>query len=308
MACPPVTVAAAVDALRAAGHVVTRTTGADAARRYGCQTLRYVVDGRAVNVGRLRQLALAAADAAPVPAPADQAIAHLCRKFPVSTPATWQPAVDRLAARRVPVTVGGILRETERPALIAVPVAPGVAAARAARAARVTLPGGLDRVTPPHRFGGASEPTPALATLRADAAAGRPVSLAALARAVAPVPAPATPRGDALAGQPWDPGTADARARVALQGERVATLWPIAQALRGEGVTLPGAWATDGPVMAGEWPYDRALAVLPAGAIAQAAAALAALPPVTTAQDRALTLCRSANRHTRPGLYHTPAA
>jgi hypothetical protein len=29
---------------------------------------------------------------------------------------------------------------------------------------------------------------------------------------------------------------------------------------------------------------------------------------VTTAQDRALTLCRSANRHTRPGLYHTPAA
>jgi hypothetical protein len=121
--------------------------------------------------------------------------------------------------------------------------------------------------------------------------------LPALACAVAPVPA-----------YPWDPGTPDARARVALQGERVATLWPIAQALRGEGVTLPGAWATDGPVMAGEWPYDRALAVLPAGAIAQAAAALAALPPVTTAQDRALTLCRSADRHTRPGLYHTPAA
>jgi hypothetical protein len=202
MACHLITVAAAVDALRAAGHTVTRTTGADAARRYGCQTLRYVVDGGAVNVGRLRQLALAAADAAPVPAPA-------------------------------------------------------------------------------------------LATLRADAAAGRPVSLAALARAVTPTPAPVTPRGDVLAGQPWDPGTPDARARVALQGERVATLWPIAQALRGEGVTLPGAWATDGPVMAGEWEYGRALAALPLGAIAQAAAALAALPPVTPAQDRALTLCRS---------------
>jgi len=217
MASPSITVAAAVDALRAAGRTVTRTTGADAARRYGCQTLRYVVDGRAVNVGRLRQLALAAADAAPVP-------------------------------------------------------------------------------------------SPALATLRADAAAGRPVSLAALARAVTPTPAPATPRGDVLAGQPWDPGTPDARARVALQGERVATLWPIAQALRGEGVTLPGAWATDGPVMAGEWPYDRALAALPLGAIAQAAAALAALPPVTAAQDRALRVCRSADCHTRPGVYHTPAA
>jgi hypothetical protein len=226
MASPSITVAAAVDALRAAGHAVTRTTGADAARRYGCQTLRYVVDGRAVNLGRLRQLALAAA-------------------------------------------------------------------ARAARAARVTLPEGLDQAAPFHRFGATSEPAPALATLRADAAAGRPVSLAALARAVTPTPAPVTPRGDVLAGQPWDPGTPDARARVALQGERVATLWPIAQALRGEGVTLPGAWASDGPVMAGEWPYDRALAALPLGAIAQAAAALAALPPVTPAQDRALTLCRS---------------
>ena len=105
-----------------------------------------------------------------------------------------------------------------------------------------------------------------------------------------------TPRGDALRGQPWDPGTPDARARVALQRERVATLWPIAQALRSVGVTLPGAWATHGPVMAGEWPYGRALAALPAGAIAQAAAALAALPPTTTtpAQDRALRLCRTA--------------
>jgi hypothetical protein len=79
---------------------------------------------------------------------------------------------------------------------------------------------------------------------------------------------------------------------VALQGDRVAILWPIAQALTGAGVTLPGSWATDGPVMAGEWPTDRALAALPIGAIATAAAALAALPPVTRAQGRALELCR----------------
>ena len=35
-----ITAAAAVAALRAAGHTVTRATGPDAARRYGCQTLR----------------------------------------------------------------------------------------------------------------------------------------------------------------------------------------------------------------------------------------------------------------------------
>jgi hypothetical protein len=99
--------------------------------------------------------------------------------------------------------------------------------------------------------------------------------------------------GGGFAGrEPWDPGTPDARARVALQGERVATLWPIAQALTGAGVTLPPSWAPDGPVMAGEFPYADALARLPLGAIAQAAAALAALPPVTAAQARALTLCR----------------
>jgi len=74
MACPSITVSAAVDALRAAGRTVTRATGTDAARRYGCQTLRYVVDGRAVNIGRLRQLALAAADAAPVPMPAPRPV------------------------------------------------------------------------------------------------------------------------------------------------------------------------------------------------------------------------------------------
>jgi hypothetical protein len=79
---------------------------------------------------------------------------------------------------------------------------------------------------------------------------------------------------------------------VALQGERVAILWPIAQALTGAGVALPGSWFSDGPIMAGEWSTDRALAALPIGAIATAAAALAALPPVTRAQARALELCR----------------
>ena len=53
-------VADAIATLRAAGHTVTRTTKCDAARRYGCQTLLYVIDGRALNVGRLRQLALEA--------------------------------------------------------------------------------------------------------------------------------------------------------------------------------------------------------------------------------------------------------
>ena len=100
------------------------------------------------------------------------------------------------------------------------------------------------------------------------------------------------PTGDAWAGQPWDPGTPEARARVALQGERVATLWPIAQAVRGAGFDLPPSWLADGPVLAGERTYGEALAALPLGAIAAAAAALAALPPVTAAQDRALRLCR----------------
>jgi len=198
-------------------------------------------------------------------------------------------------------------------------------AARVAEPGPVTLPG---------------EDREAVAALRADAAAGRRVSLASLARALSgdlaePAPTPDSlraraavrlaegervaeaepdrahaahahgrlmvqwadslspaPTGSAWEGQPWDPGTPDARARVALQGERVATLWPIAQAVRGAGFDLPPAWWPDGPVMAGERTYGEALAALPLGAIAAAAAALAALPPVTTAQARALRLCR----------------
>jgi hypothetical protein len=144
---------------------------------------------------------------------------------------------------------------------------------------RPVLPG---EATPPPALSH-GEAAPTLPRLRADAAAGRPVSLAALARAL---------KSDPLEGQPWDPGTPEARARVALQGERVATLWPIAQAVRGAGLPLPGSWASDGPVMAGERTYREALASLTPEAIRAAAAALAALPPVTVAQDRALELCR----------------
>ena len=148
-------------------------------------------------------------------------------------------------------------------------------------------------------------PEPTLSELRADAAAGRPVSLAALSRTLGRELGLATggrlsPR--AVPAQPWDPGTPAARERVALQGERVGILWPIAQALKGAGVALPLSWATDGPVMAGELTLQAALSRLPLGAIAQAAAALAALPPVTTAQDAALTLCDTGAVPGRPYL------
>ena len=148
-------------------------------------------------------------------------------------------------------------------------------------------------------------PEPTVSELRADAAAGRPVSLAALSRTLGRELGLATggrlsPR--AVPAQPWDPGTPAASERVALQGERVAILWPIAQALRGAGVALPISWATDGPVMAGELTLQAALSRLPLGAIAQAASALAALPPVTAAQDAALTLCDTGAVPGRPYL------
>ena len=72
-----------------------------------------------------------AAQDEPAPAVAEpeaEAVAHLCHKFPISTPATWIPAVTRLQARGAVVTVGAILRETERPA----PVLPGEARSCAA--------------------------------------------------------------------------------------------------------------------------------------------------------------------------------
>jgi hypothetical protein len=369
-----ITAAAAVAALRAAGHTVTRTTGPDAARRYGCQTLRYVIDGRAVNLGRLRQMAAAEpAPAQPVavrlnatsePAPVSLAalaadlgqslglsgVGHLpaARRRPVlpgePTPPPAAPAggpgpeLPTLPTRATPAELRADAEQLETEARQALQVLADIPALapsgpdigsmarqlttragelRAVAAARAALPG---EPLPPAPPAPPAEPI-TLPELRAAAAAGRPVSLARLAQALTgetlpPEPpaavdarlglprvatlaqalagdlATAAPTGDAWAGQPWDPGTPDARARVALQGERVAVLWPIAHALTGAGVTLPGSWATDGPVMAGEWPTDRALAALPIGAIATAAAALAALPPVTRAQARALELCR----------------
>ena len=119
---------------------------------------------------------------------------------------------------------------------------------------------------------------------------------------VAQAPTRSAPTGEGLTGQPWDPGTPEARATVALQGERVGILWPVRRALAGAGVALPPSWATDGPVMGGELTLTDALARLPLGAIAQAAAALAALPPVTAAQDAALALCRTGAVPGRPYL------
>ena len=268
------------------------------------------------------------AEAEPAPAvvaepEADAAVAHLCRKFPISTPATWAPAVDRLRARGAVATVGAILRETERPA--PAPALPGEARPGAAAPdARPVLPGETEPPAPVAQDGPApvlpnlagcaralasdlATPAPTPDSLRARAAvrgaeaerlgdaeparaqvaADHAQTLTAWADSLSPAPV-----ADAWAGQPWDPGTPEARARVALQGERVATLWPIAQAVRGAGFELPPVWWADGPILAGERTYGEALAALPLGAIAAAAAALAALPPVTAAQARALRLCR----------------
>lgn len=284
-------VADAIAALRAAGHCVTRTTRADAVRRYGCPALVYVVDGRARDLSAVRRMALDLRSF-------DAALLGLvaARLAATSTVAAEPLAPEPLAAR---------------------PVLPGESLPPAPPAPH----GAVAPVLPPVRISGT------VAQFRTDAMVGRPISLAGLARALAsepvapepvapepvaaePVaadPAPTlpgfrrdaaagrrpAPTGAAMAGQPWDPGTPEARTTVALQQERVGILWPIAQALRGEGVALPMAWQHDGPVMSGEWPLARALAALPLGAIAQAAAALAALPPVTGDQAAALSLCRT---------------
>jgi len=305
--------AEALAILRAAGVNAQKSPA-----RGRCRTLCYLVAGQYVNLGRLRELAREALAAQAEPTPAAElagaeAVSHLCRKFPISTPATWAPAVDRLQVRGVVATVGAILRETERPA--PAPALPGEA-----RPASAPEPLAQVEVDPYkrgewQRTGIGPDPV-AVAERRAArwaernpehsyrvvAVAPRPV-LPGETEPPAPVaqdgPAPELPNlatpapmGDAWAGQPWDPGTPEARARVALRGERVATLWPIAQAVRGAGFDLPPTWWADGPILAGERTYGEALAALPLGAIAAAAAALAALPPVTAAQDRALRLCR----------------
>jgi len=109
-----------------------------------CRTLCYLVAGQYVNLGRLRELAreALAAQAEPAPVVAEpevEAVAHLCRKFPVSTTATWAPAVARLRARGAAVTVGAILRETERPGPV-LPGEPQPVAALLAEPGPVTLP------------------------------------------------------------------------------------------------------------------------------------------------------------------------
>jgi len=296
----PVAFISADDALallRAAGHNAQRSPA-----RGRCRTLCYLVGGQYVNLGRLRQLAaeLSPAPAAPAepvatPEPLSPAavVALLCRKFPVSTPATYQPAVARLQARGAAVTPVSVLQELNRPA----PAEPAAPVAAEPARPRPLLPGEAQPPAAPAPHGAAA---PTLPSLRADAAAGRPVSLAALAAAItAERPAPT---GEGLAGQPWDPGTPAARAAVALQGERVGILWPIGQALTGAGVALPPTWQHGGPVMDGTVPLARALAALPLGAIATAAAALAALPPVTAAQDAALAACRTGAVPGRPYL------
>jgi hypothetical protein len=191
--------------------------------------------------------------------------------------ARWAERNPEHSYRVVPVPARAVLPgEAEPPALVAqdgpAPELPNLAGCARALAAGLT------------------EPAPTPDSLRARAAvrgADEADTLISWADSLSPAPT-----GDAWAGQPWDPGTPEARARVALQGERVATLWPISQAVRGAGFELPPVWWADGPILAGERTYGDALAALPLGAIAAAAAALAALPPVTAAQARALRLCR----------------
>jgi hypothetical protein len=152
----------------------------------------------------------------------------------------------------------------------------------------------------------APEPGGGLAAHRAAAAAGRPVSLAALSRdlgrgrglsAGGRIPSSsAAPTGDPLEGLPWDPGTPEARARHAEQGRLAALLHPIARAATGAGRSLPPSWWPDGPVLNGEVDPMRALKALPLPVLFAAAVTLAALPPVTTAQAEALAYCRAALR------------
>jgi hypothetical protein len=228
---------------------------------------------------------------------------------PAAEPATPDP----LAAAAAELAAAVITPAT--PEALATPEAWAIARAQAqaARAAaRVTLPG-----EPPAAAPVPPAPGGGVAAHRAAAAAGRPVSLAALARDLGrglglasggrlparygatgdlPArPAPA-PTGDPLEGLPWDPGTPAARARHAEQGRIAARLHPIAQAATGAGCTLPPSWWSDGPALNGELAPMRALEALPLPTLAAAAAALAALPPVTEAQAQGLAYCRAALR------------
>ena len=272
-------VAQALAALTAAGVYAAKSPA-----RGRCRTLCYLVAGQYVNLGRLRELAAAALEAQATPEPTPAPVAP--------EPATpW----DQVAAAMAPAAPVAAAPVAAAPA----PAAPWAQVAAAmAPAARVTLPGEPAAAPLPPAPGGG------VAAHRAAAAAGRPVSLAALARDLGRglglttggrIPAPAAaPTGDPLEGLPWDPGTPAARARVAGQGRRAAILWPVAQAITGAGHPLPASWASDGPVLNGEVGPVTALAALPAALLESAAAALAALPPVTPAQAQALELLRDA--------------
>ncbi|MEB3208365.1 MAG: hypothetical protein VKK63_05575 [Synechococcus sp.] len=241
-----ITAADAIAALMAAGHSVSRISKAQAARRFGCQTALYVINGRGVNLGGLRAQAQA---------------------LEVTPEVTPEP--------------------TQAPEATPEAQAPEAQAQAPARASLATLARAMGQDLGLAQGG------------HLPAAAHRAIQRPAPA-SERPAPRPAW--ADPMAGQPWDPGTPEARARVALQGERAAILWPVARALAGAGVALPASWASDGPAMAGQLTLAEALARLPLGAIAQAAAALAALPPVTPAQDAALALCRTGAVPGRPYL------
>jgi hypothetical protein len=135
---------------------------------------------------------------------------------PVSrTPQPW-PAAEPAAAAE-PVAAEPVAAE---------PVAAEPVAAEPARP-RPVLPGEAQPPAAPAAHGAAA---PTLPTLRADAAAGRPVSLAALAGAIKAERS--APTGEGLAGQPWDPGTAAARAAAAARLAALAARIDPAATLR----------------------------------------------------------------------------
>jgi len=216
----PVAFISADDALallRAAGHNAQRSPA-----RGRCRTLCYLVGGQYVNLGRLRQLAaeLSPAPAAPAepvaaePAPAPQPVAAepvaapeplspaavvalLCRKFPVTTPATYQPAVARLQARGAAITPLSVLQELNRPA----PAEPAAPVAAEPARPRPVLPGEAQPPAAPAPHGAAAPTLPAIrpqataAELRAQAVELEAEALQAL-QALAEIPALASSAAD----------------------------------------------------------------------------------------------------------------
>ena len=200
----PVAFISADDALallRAAGHNAQRSPA-----RGRCRTLCYLVGGQYVNLGRLRQLAaeLSPAPAAPAepvaaPEPLSPAavVALLCRKFPVSTPATYQPAVARLQARGAAVTPLSVLQELNRPA----PAEPAAPVAAEPARPRPLLPGEAQPPAAPAPHGAAAPTLPAIrpqataAELRAQAVELEAEALQAL-QALAEIPALASSAAD----------------------------------------------------------------------------------------------------------------